>query len=131
MEESFGISLHFVFENNQTLYEERIRKFAESEISDIENSVKEYTQELKERMKSRPPVTAESSGPAPWQGDGNGGAGGGGSQGSKGGWKRKEKELPAEGNRIMGRNILAVKQRSCVKSCRSWEQWFWKAFFSA
>ena len=109
MEESFGISLHFVFENNQTLYEERIRKFAESEISDIQNSVKEYTQELKERMKSRPAATAESSGQAPWQGGGNGGSSENGSLGSKGGWKRKEKELPAEGNRIMGRNIFGGK----------------------
>ena len=98
---NFGLQFKVKFENNTKLYEEKSQSFQESEQSDIEKSVKEYSQELKSRGNSKTSLdnTANSSAkPSNYSG-----------KESKGGWKRREKEMPAEGNRIMGKEILGSK----------------------
>lgn len=82
-----------------------MRAFRESEAKDIERSMQEYREVLKTRAKERP-QTADSGASGGFGGGSNGGFGG---KGQGGGWKRKEKELPAEGNRIMGRGIPGGK----------------------
>ncbi|MBR3705508.1 MAG: PHP domain-containing protein, partial [Firmicutes bacterium] len=112
---TFGIRVNLKFENNEELYREKEKHFQESEAKDIESSLKEQAADLKAKYEAR----GKSAGAAPDGGQGGFGAAGGwpqaGGQGGqpgaggagagKGQWKRREKELPAEGNRIMGRDI--------------------------
>ena len=116
LKDTFGFDMEIVFENDEALLEESLRAFRESEAKDIERSMQEYREALKTRAKERP-QTADSGasggfgggfGAGGGFGGGNNGGGFGG-KGQGGGWKRKEKELPAEGNRIMGRGIPGGK----------------------
>ena len=106
LQDTFGFDMEIVFENDEALLEESLRAFRESEAKDIERSMQEYREVLKTRAKERP-QTADSGASGGFGGGNNGGGFGGKGQG--GGWKRKEKELPAEGNRIMGRGIPGGK----------------------
>ena len=106
LKDTFGFDMEIVFENDEALLEESLRAFRESEAKDIERSMQEYREVLKTRAKERP-QTADSGASGGFGGENNGGGFGGKGQG--GGWKRKEKELPAEGNRIMGRGIPGGK----------------------
>lgn len=106
----FGIRVNVKFENNEELYREKEKHFQESEARDIANSLKEQAEDLKARYEARGKQPAQAAGAGGtggggWPQGGQSGAEGAGAGGSKGQWKRREKELPAEGNRIMGRNI--------------------------
>ena len=94
LQDTFGFDMEIVFENDEALLEESLRAFRESEAKDIERSMQEYREVLKTRAKERP-QTADSGASGGFGGGNNGGGFGGKGQG--GGWKRKEKELPAEG----------------------------------
>ena len=88
LRENFAIDISIEFLNNEALYEKTFEEIQEGEKKDIEDCVKKYSESVKEKA-----VTKNNE-------KGQNGSGGG-----QGGWKRKEKELPAEGNRIMGRAI--------------------------
>ena len=109
LEETFGIQTSVSFINNEDIYEQIHDEIEAGEKQDIEESMKKY-KEAKQKQASQNP----SSGPSGTSGTAGGGgfggkggqSGGFGGQSGKGGWKRKEKELPAEGNRIMGHDIV-------------------------
>lgn len=88
LKENFDIEADVVFKNNDELYYK-----TSEEIATIE----------KEELKASAQQNAERPKPAPQsQNNNNGGFSGGG---DKSQWKRREKETPAEGNRIMGKSI--------------------------
>ena len=109
LKDRFDLSLEVSFANNVELFEEMSRSFHANEAKEIEKSVEEYREEVKAR-KAAAPKRTENGGNA---GFGAGGGfqpkGGFGGKGGEGGWKRKEKERPASGNRIMGRDIPGGK----------------------
>lgn len=118
--ETFGIKVKVEFKNNEELYREKERHFQESEAQDIERSMKEHAEDLRQKAAARAKSIAAAVGEngsdsgMQWGGGGNGGGYQSGNIGDgKNGWggrgKRKEKELPAEGNRIMGRGITGEK----------------------
>lgn len=96
-----GIKANVEFVNNSELFSEKLEAFKANEDKVIRKSLEEYTKELQEKAQG----TGAYS-PATKEGEEKGSAFSGGKS-SSGGWKgnRREKELPAEGNRIMGRNI--------------------------
>lgn len=115
--ETFGIKVKVEFKNNEELYREKERHFQESEARDIEQSMKEHAEDLRQKAEARAKSVAAAGGGnssgsgtgMQWGGNGGsqqGGNGSGGQNGWGGRGKRKEKELPAEGNRIMGRDIV-------------------------
>lgn len=85
-----------LFENDEEIYKKVEEKWIASEEADVRKSVQEQKKHAEEEAKKSP-----QSAPTEKSFGGNSG----GSQGS-GGWKRREKETPAEGNRIMGKEIL-------------------------
>lgn len=92
LNEHFGIITQIKFKNNEELFHKESKAFREVESEDIEESLKEYTKNLKERAALAPESTGENFA--------------NGSE-AKGQWngRRREKELPASGNRIVGREI--------------------------
>ncbi|MBQ1229111.1 MAG: hypothetical protein IIX87_04470, partial [Firmicutes bacterium] len=108
---TFGIRVSVKFENNEELYREKEKHFIESEAKDIESSLKEQAADLKAKAeahgKSQGAAPAAAGGGSGWQPQGGGAGPAGAGASGKGQWKRREKELPAEGNRIMGRDINA------------------------
>lgn len=113
LKQTFGINVRVEFENNEELYREKEKSFRESEADDIEKSVREHARELRARCDASGNKSGASANGSSFGGFGGGNgseSGFGGAGGSnKGGWRRKEKELPAEGNRIMGRGINGEK----------------------
>lgn len=98
--ENFAINADIEFKNNEELFRKEAEQFMAGEEKDILESLQEHARILKERAA----MSASSSAAA----SSSTAAGSGGSWGSEnGGRKRRfrEKELPAEGNRIMGREI--------------------------
>ena len=85
---NFGISFSVAFLNNEALYEKTVEEIRLSEKKDREESLKNYSEAGKEKAAEKSADKVRNNG-----------------NGSQGGRKRKEKELPAEGNRIMGRMI--------------------------
>lgn len=101
----FGFNMEIRFENNVEKYEQMHKDFRDSERKEIEERTREYQEEIKARIAASPKQPANngnSGGFAPKTGFG-------GRAGTEGGWKRREKELPASGNRIMGRDIPGGK----------------------
>ena len=84
--DTFDINVKVEFKNNDTLYREKEKSFQESEATDIEKSMREQAEDLREKAKGKTKSAAAA-----------------------GGVKRRETELPAEGNRIMGRKITGEK----------------------
>lgn len=118
LKETFDFDMEIIFENDEELLAETLRSFHESEAKDIERSMREYREVLKTRAKERPQAADSGTGGGFGAGGGFGGGNNGGGFGGnaagagskkQGGWKRREKELPAEGNRIMGRGIPGGK----------------------
>ena len=110
LEETFGIQTSVSFVNNEDIYEQIHDEMEAGEKQDIEESMKKY-KEAKRKQASQNPSSGPSgssgtAGGGGFGGSQNGGFGGQGGQNGQGGWKRKEKELPAEGNRIMGHDIV-------------------------
>ena len=100
--EHFGIHKDVTFVNDEDSYMKAAESWIESEESDIKAS-------LEEAKKAAQMHKSESAKPAAGGGFGgnNGNSGGNsGFGGQNGGFKRREKETPAEGNRIMGKDIF-------------------------
>ncbi len=96
IQKALNIKADIEFRNNEELFEEKADAFRQKEEEDIKKTVAEYTKEYKEKA-------AASAG--------TGGSGRGESydgrekRAERGRRYRREKELPAVGNRIMGREI--------------------------
>ena len=110
LSDKFGISRKVVFKNHEDLYSQAEEKWISTEEEDIQKS-------LREQAEKNAKAAAESKASG-FDGNGSkaasGGFGGSGSQGggknggfggNGGGFKRREKELPAEGNMITGRPV--------------------------
>ena len=104
LDDYFGIKAEVSFVNNEDLYEQIHEEMEAGEKQDIEESMKKY-KEAKAKDAEKKPAANGDGGNGGFGGGGFGGNGGGGKQGG-GGWRKKEKELPAEGNRIMGKDIV-------------------------
>lgn len=94
--EKFQIHGKVKFENNATLFDEKAKAFKECEEEDIEASMKEYMVEMQQRAAEKPAKPKEEKFSP----------GGGKGDGAKWGRQRREKELPAKGNQIMGKPIF-------------------------
>ena len=92
--EHFGIRKHIVFVNDEENYLKAAESWQTSEEADIKASLAE-AQKAAQMHRSENPKPAAPSGGSGFSG-GNGG----------GGFKRREEETPAEGNRIMGKDIM-------------------------
>lgn len=90
----FGIDAHIEFKNDEELYQKERQSFMSTEAEDIMRSMEAYKTHLKEKAASMKSTKSESQ---PAKGEWN--------SERKGGSRRKEKELPAEGSRIMGKDI--------------------------
>ena len=99
LNDNFGINTQVTFLNDEEVYSKAAESWKASEESDIKASLAAATRAAAEVRKSQPDKPAFDGG-----GNSQGGGFGGGQQ--KGGWKRREKEAPAEGNRIMGKDIM-------------------------
>ncbi|MBR5129089.1 MAG: PolC-type DNA polymerase III [Firmicutes bacterium] len=90
----FGIIAQVEFKNDEELYAKERESFKSAEEDDIKKCIEGYKQELKVRASAKGDTKTDAE-PAKgeWKSD------------FKGGGKKREKELPAEGNRIMGRDI--------------------------
>lgn len=88
-----GIDADIVFENNQQLYQDKVKALKEGEEEEIKACVQEYAKAVQEKAAAAPAPAKDERPSFP-----------------KGEWKgkRREKELPAEGNRIIGRGIDAA-----------------------
>ena len=113
LRDTFRIDAKVRFHNNEELYEQTFEEMVEGEKKEIEESARLHAEAVKKAKADsaqNPGAPGNGSGggfggQGGFGGNGNGGFGGNGN-GGKGGWKRKEKELPAEGNRIMGHDIV-------------------------
>lgn len=94
LKENFDISTQVVFVNDEESYVRAAESWKASEEEDIQASLEAEAQKTAQIKKSG----GSKAG-------GNAKSGGNGSFGG-GGFKRREKETPAEGNRIMGKDIL-------------------------
>ena len=103
LRERFGLHFEVRFENNTQRFEEMHKFFRENEGKEIEQTAREYREEVRARAAATQKQSEKSAG------GGFQAKGGFGAKGGEGGWKRKEKELPASGNRIMGRDIPGGK----------------------
>ena len=86
--ESFGMKVRVEFKNNQELFRRESEAFRQTEKEEINRSLEEYAKSLKERASSS---SAKEKEPAERRGQWKG--------------KKREKELPACGSRIMGHTI--------------------------
>ena len=94
LKQYFGISAQIEFKNDEELYAKERESFKNAEIEDIKKSVEGYKQELKVRASFKGETKSDDEPKkGEWKGD------------FKGGGRKREKELPAEGNRIMGKDI--------------------------
>ncbi len=102
LKDNFGITKKIVFCNNKALYEKTSKEIRDGEAKDIKDSLKKYSEGIEGKA-----ATASGLGPGTKQGAYDGAEKKGQEFGDKqaGPRKRREKELPAEGNRIMGSAI--------------------------
>ncbi len=100
LRENFSIDAEIRFENNEELFKKEAEQFQAKEEKDIRESLEEHAKKLKERAAMAASSTAGAS-------SGSAGSPYGSSGQENSGKKRRfrDKELPAEGNRIMGREI--------------------------
>lgn len=103
LRERLGLHFEVRFENNTQRFEEMHKFFRENEGKEIEQTAREYREEVRARAAAVQNQSEKSAG------GGFQPKGGFGGKGGEGGRKRKEKELPASGNRIMGRDIPGGK----------------------
>ena len=91
LRQAFGIEADITFKNNEEVFHKHSQEFKAVEKDDIRRSLEEYTKSLKEKADSAKAQPEAPAGQAP----------------AKGEWKgrRREKEAPAQGNRIMGKDI--------------------------
>lgn len=92
--ENFGFNYDVRFENDTELYKKVAEKWKSSEQNDIKKNVEIQIQKARE-AKSTPKAAKHEQGG--WQKP---------SAGGSTGYRRREKETPAEGNRIMGKDIV-------------------------
>lgn len=93
LKQHFNIIAQVEFKNDEELYAKKRESFKEAEVEDIKKSVEGYKKELKERASFAGAKSEDEPKKGEWKSD------------WKGGGRRREKELPAEGNRIMGHDI--------------------------
>lgn len=100
----FGIRKDVEFRNDEENYHKAAESWKSSEEADIRSSLEEDAVKAAQGRKTAAEKTSQGSG----FGGKNGGAKSGASSGFGGGgaFRRREKETPAEGNRIMGKDIL-------------------------
>lgn len=103
LRERLGLHFEVRFENNTQRFEEMHKFFRENEGKEIEQTAREYREEVRARAAAAQKQSEKSAG------GGFQPKGGFGAKGGEGGRKRKEKEPPASGNRIMGRDIPGGK----------------------
>ncbi len=103
LRERLGLHFEVRFENNTQRFEEMHKFFRENEGREIEQTAREYREEVRARAAAVQKKSEKSAG------GGFQPKGGFSAKGGEGGRKRKEKELPASGNRIMGRDISGGK----------------------
>ena len=103
LRERLGLHFEVRFENNTQRFEEMHKFFRENEGKEIEQTAREYREEVRARAAAVQKKSEKSAG------GGFQPKGGFSAKGGEGGRKRKEKELPASGNRIMGRDISGGK----------------------
>lgn len=99
----FGIRCNVEFKNDESIYQQAKENWKASEAADIQASLEEEKRKAAEARKNAP------SGVNPARGSSGGGFGqnnAGSGNGAGGGYRRREKETPAEGNRIMGKDIF-------------------------
>lgn len=104
--EHFGIQKDVQFVNDEENYLKAAESWQTSEEADIKASLAE-AQKAAQMHRSENPKPAASGGSGGFSGGKAGGFGGNGQGGGNGGgFRRREKETPAEGNRIMGKDIM-------------------------
>lgn len=101
LRERLGLHFEVRFENNTQRFEEMHKFFRENEGKEIEQTAREYREEVRARAAAVQKQSEKSAG------GGFQPKGGFSAKGGEGG--RKRKELPASGNRIMGRDISGGK----------------------
>ena len=91
LKQHLSISASVEFCNNEEVYEKKAEDFRAAEEKDIKECVAAYSKELAQKavIRSSSPEENKSDDKSKW----------------KGGGRRRQKELPAEGNRIMGMPI--------------------------
>jgi len=106
----FGIRCSVEFKNDESVYQAARESWKASEEADIKASVEEEKRKCAEARKAAASGGAAKSGGNGFGGNGGNRSVGGGNSGSgfggNGGFRRREKETPAEGNRIMGKDIF-------------------------
>lgn len=102
LKDNFGKDVKVRFVNDEDRYREATTDWKSSEESDIRASLEDTAKKAEQARKNAP---KEQAGGGFSGGNGGFSGGGGFDGGQKGGWKRREKETPAEGNRIMGKSI--------------------------
>ena len=90
LKKTLNIEASVTFENDNEIYKKVEERWTASEEDDVKASVEEQKKHAAEEAAKAPKVHS-----SPEKAFGGGG-----------GWKRREKETPAEGNRIMGKDIL-------------------------
>lgn len=101
--EYFSIHTQVIFKNDEQSYSEAAEDWRASEAADIKASLAEDMKKAAAKPKNGiRPATDSKGGSTGGAFGGNAGFAGG----SKGGFRRREKETPAEGNRIMGKDIM-------------------------
>lgn len=99
LHEKFGITTEVSFINDEDHYHQAAHDWKASEAADIRASLEEQKKKIEEAKKTAPTKTQDG------QSGGQSFSPGGFGQGAKSGFRRNEKELPAEGNRIMGKGV--------------------------
>ncbi|MGF6376214.1 DNA polymerase-3 subunit alpha (Gram-positive type) [Clostridiales Family XIII bacterium PM5-7] len=94
LKEHFDLPLTVHFEHDDEAYNQAAENWRATEDEDIKQSLKEQAEKVAEAKKNMAERPADGENKSYGGGNGNGG-----------GWKRREKEQPAEGNRIMGKDI--------------------------
>ena len=103
----FGLQYKVCFKNDESMYASAKENWMIQEARDIQASIEDDRVKAAEARRNSP--VAVSGGNSVTAGSGNGFGGGFKSPGGNGGgngFRRREKELPAEGNRIMGKDIF-------------------------
>ena len=89
LKDNFSIEAKVLFKNNSKIYEETFDEIKKNEENEIKEAMKLYSEKIRN---NKPKETQPAQ------------SGFGGSENQK--WRRREKETPAEGNRIMGKDIV-------------------------
>ena len=100
----FDIHAKVVFLNDEEIYSQAAEDWRSSEEADIKASLAEEMK--KAAAVKKPGGHKPASGGGGFAGNGGGGGFGGNGGQKSGGFRRREKESPAEGNRIMGKDIM-------------------------